>query len=381
MITLTLDRIAHGGHCVARHDGQVVFVRHGIPGETVEARITGRGKGDRYLFADAVTVIDPSPDRVTPDCPVAGECGGCDFQHITEARQRQLKAQVITEQLARLGGVELPVTVQAVPRAEMGWRTRARFVADRDGRWGLRRHSSHDVVPVESCPIATTAVNDVLMGQAPGAPGDHLLIVDPGEGAQVVRPPAPLVTRRVADRTFEVPADGFWQVHPGAPEALLAAVAQHVKGVPAWWDLYCGAGLFAGVLAEPGQRVAAVEGDRRAAEAARRNLADRPGVHVVRSDIGQWLRRTGSRPTTVVLDPPRSGAGRGVIDGITASTATTVVHVACDPAALGRDVGRYRAAGWKVSGITGFDLFPMTHHVEAVAVLTRPAPSGAHVTT
>lgn len=372
MITVTLDRIAHGGHCVARHEGQVVFVRHGIPGETVRVRITGRGRKDRYLFADVVEVLEASPDRVTPDCVVAGECGGCDFQHIREARQRELKAQVLTEQLARLGGVDLPVEVREVPRTGMGWRTRARFVADRAGRWGMRHHGSHEIVAISQCPIATAPVNEVLAGLAPGTEGEEVLITDSGDGAQVVGTPAPEVRRRVGDRIFQVPADGFWQVHPAAPEVLLAAVAPYVAAAGSWWDLYCGAGLFAGCLAAPGQRVAAVEGDRRAAAAARRNLADLPGVHVVRSDVSAWLGRTRSRPQTVVLDPPRAGAGRGVIAGISASTADTVVHVACDPAALGRDVGRYTAAGWQVADVTGYDMFPMTHHVEAVAVLRRP---------
>ena len=340
MITLTLDRIAHGGHCVARHDGQVVFVRHGIPGETVEARITGRGKGDRYLFADAVTVIDPSPDRVTPDCPVAGECGGCDFQHITEARQRQLKAQVITEQLARLGGVELPVTVQAVPRAEMGWRTRARFVADRDGRWGLRRHSSHDVVPVESCPIATTAVNDVLMGQAPGAPGDHLPIVDPGRARRWCgHPPAGDQAR---GRPYvRGPSRRFLAGPPEGARSPACRGRPACQGVPAWWDLYCGAGLFAGVLAEPGQRVAAVEGTAARQRLPGATLADRPGCTscAVTSVNGFGAPAAGRPPW---CSTPRSGAGRG--------SSKASPHRRRRPLSMWRAIRQHWGATWDGTG-------------------------------
>ena len=375
MIPLTVDRIAHGGHCVGRHEGQVVFVRHAIPGETVRAEITGSGPRGRYLFADVVEVITPSPQRVTPECDMAGLCGGCDFQHIAEAHQRELKAQVISEQFSRLADLDRPVEVQAVPRSGSGWRTRTRFAADREGGWGLRRHADHEVVCIETCPISMPGINRRLAGLDPGQPGAEVLVVDQPHQAVFAPVPtahAPEVHHEVADRHWTVSADLFWQVHVSAPETLVQAVAPYVSSVTAWWDLYCGVGLLAGSLATPRQQVMAVEGDRRAADQAALNLSDLPAVRVFAADVGRWLAAEPDAPVEViVLDPPRKGAGKGVVTGLTRTSAHTLVYVACDPATLARDAGLLIRQGWEVDEITGFDLFPMTHHVETVAVLRR----------
>lgn len=376
MITVTLTGIAHGGSAVGRVDGQVVFVRGAIPGETVTARLTGEGRRGRFLTAQTVDVIDPSPDRVTPPCPVAGICGGCDFQHVAITRQRQLKSQVLTEQLQRLGGVSLDVPVAAADPDALGWRTRMRFAAATTGEWGLRRHNSHDVVAIERCPIATEGVNHALADAPGSAAGSQLVIAEGADEVVACEQPGPLpgtLVERAAGRQWLVEATGFWQAHIEAPDMLVAAVAPHVADADRWWDLYCGVGLFAGALARPGVPVAAVEGDRRAGRMARRNLADLPDVRVHVADVQKWLPQ-GSRtwpPDVVVLDPPRTGVGREVVSLLSASAAGRLVHVACDPAALGRDVGYFRSEGWRVESVTGYDLFPMTHHVEAVAVLVR----------
>ena len=217
--------VAHGGHCVARvpaEDGssRVVFVRHALPGERVVLQITEGTDGDRFWRADAVEVLAPSPDRVLPPCPYAGpgRCGGCDFQHVDLARQRALKSDVVREQLARLAGLEVDVTVEAVPGDDHGlrWRTRQRYVALPGGRQGMRKHRSHDVVEVDDCLIA-------------GAPATH----------------------SVRGVRFEVAADGFWQVHPGAPDVLVDTVLTFLAPQPgeSVLDLYAGVGLFARFLA------------------------------------------------------------------------------------------------------------------------------------
>ncbi len=367
-------------------------MRGAIPGETVTARVTGEGPKGRYLFAETVEVLEPSPDRVEAPCRFAADCGGCDFQHISMQRQRSLKSEVLTEQLQRLGGIADQVPVPVLPpvandstrRREgesggessegLGWRTRMRFAADEEGRWGLRRHRSHDVLPVDECLIATPSVNRALGREAPGDPGTELLVVEQPAGAVTQRIPddrAVEILEVEVGRQWHMQATDFWQAHRDAATTLVGAVAPHVLGSEQWWDLYCGVGLFAGALAGPGQRVVAVEGHRSSARQARNNLSDLPGVRVVTADVGRWLERASGKPGVVVLDPPRSGAGKGVVAGLTATSAHTIVHVACDPASLGRDVGLYRKSGWDLRAVTGYDLFPMTHHVEAVAVLTR----------
>jgi len=163
VVDLEVDAIAHGGHCVGRHEGRVVFVRHALPGELVRARVTEGGETSSYLRADAVEILRAAPGRVEPRCPVTGPggCGGCDFQHVDLATQRALLGAVVREQLRRLAGIEYDVSVEAVDGGDgLGWRTRVEFSVDPHQRLGLRRHRSHDVVPVDTCPIAHPALAD-----------------------------------------------------------------------------------------------------------------------------------------------------------------------------------------------------------------------------
>ncbi len=280
LLELDVGAVAGGGGCVARApDGRIVFVRHSLPGERVRARVTATTSS--YLRADAVEILTPSPDRVTPPCPHAGpgRCGGCDFQHASLAAQRRLKAFRISEQLRHLAGTELPVEVEPVHGDVdgLGWRTRVRVAVDRDGGTGFRRHRSHRLEHVDGCPIASTAVlaTGALTARWPGAaeleivtgdPGDAVVAVTP-RGRHLPHPPeldAGLVVRHtvrrppgavhthVHGRSFRISAGVFWQVHAGAPEVLLDTVLALVGDChdAAIVDLYAGAGLFAVPLAD-----------------------------------------------------------------------------------------------------------------------------------
>ena len=346
--TAEVGPVAHGGHCVARvPDGEgqrVVFVRHALPGETVELVLTEGSDGDRFWRGDAVAVVDPSADRVEPPCPYAGPdaCGGCDFQHVALPAQRELKAAVVREQLARLAKLDLPVTVEAVPGDQDGlrWRTRQRYVALPDGGRGMRKHRSHEVVPVEECLL-----------EAP-APADH----------------------EVLGRAFSVAPGGFWQVHPGAPATLVTTVLEMLDPQPgeAVLDLYAGVGLFAAFLADRTgpARLVAVEGDRDAARHARRNLPQL--ADVATGAVHEGLASAYDEPfDLVVLDPPREGARRAVVEQVVDRAPRAVAYVACDPAALARDVAVFAEHGYALGEVRAFDLFPMTHHVECVALLER----------
>ncbi len=347
---VVVERVAHGGHCVARlhatdGPGRVIFVRHALPGERVVVEITEGTDGDRFWRGDAVEVPEPSPDRVDPPCPYAGpgRCGGCDFQHVTLERQRSLKADVVREQLARLAGLEVEVSVEPVPgrppneQDGLRWRTRQRYVDLPDGRRGMRKHRSHDVVEVDDCLIA-------------GPPADHTVH---GIG-------------------FEVGDDGFWQVHPGAPEVLVDTVLAFLAPQPgeSVLDLYAGVGLFARFLADAvggSSGVALVEGDLSACAHAEANV---PGARVLPGDVGAVLGGIPVAPVDlVVLDPPREGARRTVVEAVAARAPRAGAYVACDPAALARDVAIFGEHGYVLERLRGFDLFPMTHHVECVALL------------
>ncbi|KJY31140.1 class I SAM-dependent RNA methyltransferase [Streptomyces katrae] len=415
--------VAHGGHCIARTaDGRVLFVRHTLPGEKVIARVTEGEAGSRFLRADAITVLTASKDRVEAPCAFAGpgKCGGCDWQHAKPGAQRRLKGEVVAEQLKRLAGLTpeeagwdgtvAPAEGDKLPAGEVPqWRTRVQYAIDEDGRVGLRKHRSHDIEPVDHCMIAAPGVTELGIEKrswpamasveaiaASGSndrqvvltprPGGRLPLVELDKPVSVLRVEEkdggvhrvhgrPFVRERADGRTYRVGMGGFWQVHPQAADTLIKAVMQGLmprKGEMAL-DLYCGVGIFAGALAERLGETGAVlgiESGKRAVEDARHNLADFPRVRIEQGKVDTALPRTGiTECDLIVLDPPRAGAGKQTVRHIASLSARRIAYVACDPAALARDLGYFKEAGYKVRTLRVFDLFPMTHHVECVAIL------------
>ena len=409
VVELEVGPVAHGGHCVARLDGRVVFVRHSLPGERVRAAITEGGS--RFWRADAVEVLQASPDRVEPAWPEAGPdgVGGGELAHVALPAQRRWKADVLSDQLRRIAHIERDVEVEAAPgddeRGGLGYRTRVELVAGPDGRAGMRRVRSHDVVALTGMPLATEEV--AALAEAEGVwsrqwtPGARLELVAPAEGEPVLlvdgtpwrrgradtRPNArravtELVRLESGEYRYRVAADGFWQVHREAPGVLGGAVLDAVGDVAGATvlDLYAGAGLFTLPLADAvgtSGRVIAVEGDARAVKDARRNAHDLRHVDLRLGAVDRVLAEGDAGGAgvpgadVVVLDPPRAGAGRAVVDAIAERAPSRVVYVACDPAALARDVGYLEERGYELASLRAFDLFPHTHHVEAVAVLNR----------
>ncbi|WP_128801719.1 MULTISPECIES: TRAM domain-containing protein [unclassified Streptomyces] len=415
--------VAHGGHCIARTaEGQVLFVRHTLPGERVVARVTEGEEGARFLRADAVRVLDASKDRIEAPCPYAGpgRCGGCDWQHAKPGAQRRLKGEVVEEQLRRLAGLTpeeagwdgtvVPAEGDKLPAGEVpAWRTRVQYAVDAEGRAGLRRHRSHEVEAIDHCMIAAPGVSElgiekrdwtgmesvdaiaatgsqdrqVILAPRPGA---RLPIVELDKPVSVMRVGEkdggvhrvhgrPFVRERADGRTYRVGSGGFWQVHPKSADTLVTAVMQGLlprKGEMAL-DLYCGVGLFAGALADRlGEQgaVLGIESGKRAVEDARHNLAGFDRVRIEHGKVESVLPRTGiTEADLIVLDPPRAGAGRKTVELLASLAPRRIAYVACDPAALARDLAYFRDGGCRVRTLRAFDLFPMTSHVECVAIL------------
>jgi len=397
-LTLDLDvtGIAHGGTFIARHEGRVVFVPDAIPGERVRVRIADPGSdadARRFWRAETLEVLEASPHRrahvwAEADISRAPEdrVGGADLGHIVLDEQRVLKRRVLQEALDKFAGpgIEAP-EVQAVDRGDgTGWRTRVSLHVDADGRVGPFAARSHRVIDVATLPLARAAVAEAAYALRSQKPG-RVDLVEPGDGRVRVLP-RPEGARRgkqetvfevAGGRRFAVDAGGFWQVHPNAAETLQHAVADAVAGRidadATHFDLYGGVGLFAATLGEHGATdIVTVESDRRATEHAGANLREFD-AQAVTARVDRFL--TGLPDTTragvVVLDPPRAGAGREVVESVHALNPEAVVYVACDPVALARDLGTFRGLGWSTESLRAFDLFPHSHHFEAVALLTR----------
>ncbi|WP_372410159.1 class I SAM-dependent RNA methyltransferase [Streptomyces luteireticuli] len=417
--------VAHGGHCVARTDaGRVLFVRHALPGERVIARVTEGESTSRFLRADAVSIIEASKDRVEAPCPFSGpgKCGGCDWQHAKPGAQRRLKGEVVAEQLLRLAGLTpeeagwdgtvAPAEGDKLPAGEVpAWRTRVQYAVDAEGHAGLRKHRSHEVQVIDRCLIAAPGVTELGIERrswpqiasveaiaATGSadrqviltpkPGGRLPIVELDKPVSVMRVGEkdgrihrvhgrPFVRERADERTYRVGEGGFWQVHPKAADTLVQAVMQGLmprKGDMAL-DLYCGVGLFAGALGERvGDKgaVLGIESSKRAVEDARHNLQDLDRVRIEHGKVESVLPRTGiDSADIVVLDPPRAGAGKETVRHLAGLGARRIAYVACDPAALARDLKYFEGEGYRPVKLRVFDLFPMTHHVECVAILKR----------
>ena len=393
-VTLSTTAPANGGSCVARHDGRVVFVRYALPGEKVRARVTvDRGA---YWHAEAVEVIEASPHRIASMCPIAGvgRAGCCDLAFIEPAAARALKAEVVANQLGRLGGYRWQGDGDPVGSGSpTGWRNRVRLAVGTDGRAGFHRYHSVELVTELNCgQLPDGMLDDLALRRWPPGCELHVIIDDTGRRHVVRSGPQQPGRRRQRDQVIEggheteqrvgahrwrVPVTGFWQAHRDAAltySELVAGWARLEPGMSAW-DLYAGAGLFAAVLADAvgeSGRVLSVDTSAAASRAARAALAELPQVEVVTDSVRRVLSAQESPADVAVLDPPRAGAGRQVIDLLSAVGVRTLIHIGCDAASFARDIGLYRERGYTVEEIRVFDSFPLTHHVECVARLTRP---------
>ncbi|OBH42626.1 class I SAM-dependent RNA methyltransferase [Mycobacterium mantenii] len=389
-LTLTTGAPANGGSCVAHHEGRVVFVRYALPGERVRVRVTAdRGS---YWHAEVIEVIEPAAGRIASLCPIAGvdAAGCCDLAFAAPEVARTLKADVVANQLERLGGYAW--SGEAEPLADSaptGWRTRVRLDVGRDRRPGFHRYHSEELVTDLRCAQLPAGMLDgIADSEWPPAAQLHVAVDDDGARhvVRTLRQGRHTATKvvqgryeavqRVAGRTWQVPVTAFWQAHrdaAGVYSDLVADWAQLGTGMRAW-DLYGGAGVFAAALGDAvgrSGRVLSVDTSRGSTRAARAALADLTQVRIVTDSVRRALAAERGGADVAVLDPPRAGAGREIIDLLAAADVPRVVHIGCEAASFARDIGIYLGHGYTVEKIRVFDAFPLTHHTECVALLTR----------
>ena len=393
LVQVTIEKVAHGGHFIARHDGAVIFVRHAIPGENCTIQITSTGSS--FNRADVVSVETPSEFRVEAPCSFANRngCGGCDFQHISVEHQRTLKSDVIAEQFSRIAKIEMRVEVEEVGESTH-WRTRAIATTDRNGKLGFYKSRSHSIAPVTDCIICVEGMDfseiasrdlkgDVRVEISASNTGERSIALAPTRGEEKVRlteGPA-VLHENVLGRSLEVSQESFWQSHKKAPEVLTQVVLEfaQLKSGEHVLDLYGGVGLFSAAILEvvgPTGHVDLIEGSKVATADAARNFAAFSNITIATGDVAKLLPRI-TAADVVVLDPPRDGAGKEAVAHIARLAPRAIVYVACDPAALARDTAYLADHSYSLVKVRAFDLFPMTHHIECVALYTRAEVSSA----
>lgn len=460
-VTVEVGPMAHGGHCVARHEGRVIFVRHAIPGEIVVAQLTETGDKARYWRGDVVEIIRASEFRRSHQWKLADSLrayhagrqpiGGAEYGHIVLEHQRRLKAHVFRDTLSRIGKQTIEAGVIGLESDEptgLHWRTRNAFAVTSSGRIAMHVHRSMTTIPVRNIPLAVSALDDLHLWDIDFTGADRVEVATPstGDEALIIVIPSkdtaaqdarlnecikrwkkqlsaypesvsavvavepeklggPIELTRLRGRTwvkevvassnhgsktFRVSGPGFWQVHRDAPATLVDAVMAAASPQPGEVvaDLYAGAGLFSAFLADAvGEDgcVLSVEASAGASRDARRNLHSTPQAYVLngRTDrvVGSWINRPeaplnrggldGRSVDTVVLDPPRSGAGKAAVQRIHQLAPTKIVYVSCDPASFARDTRWLGELGWSLDSADVYDLYPDTHHMESVAVFTR----------
>ena len=406
--TLQLTAIAHGGAALGRHEGRVIFVPYTLPGETVRAEITDdRG---RYAFARAIEILEPSPDRTPPPCPYFGPtgCGGCQWQHVDYQAQLRFKAEIVADQIRRIGGVADPPVHPTLPDSS-GWayRNHAQFHPAPGG--GLGFLGASEVIPVDECltlhptlsDLYTTLDLDVDLPQlvrlslrAGTETGDQMLIFEMADDlppALEIDLPVSCVlllsdglhanlignntfTEIVAGRTYRISAPSFFQVNTPQAAQLVRLVTEYLdlQSGETVLDAYCGVGLFTAPLAERAGLVVGIEAAPAAVADLLENTADIDNVEIIEGPVEAVLPDLDVPLDAVVVDPPRAGVDRFALDALVARRPTRLVYVSCDPATLARDAKRLTRAGYRLVEVQPVDMFPQTYHIESVALFVTP---------
>ena len=422
-IDLAIEKLVTGGRGLGRHDGEAVFVPLTAPGDQVRVRITRRQKG--YREAQLVEVLEPGPGRREAPCPHFAECGGCDLQHLDDQAQIDARRAILLECFQRLGKLDIAGRLEeGDPGAPVGYRNRLRLSQHPTGRYGLKRRASHEVVPLDQCPVmAEPFASTILPWLRFLPPVDQIVVRLDGRGGWLVslygpparakllkkilaeapdgEAPAPglkgvLLNNRpqwghtylvleVGGHKFRVSHNSFFQGNLGAAEQALGTVrawlaADDFKGGDLA-DLYGGVGLFALGLADRFERIVTIDSDQSAVHDARENVR-RDAVAQGRVEIreGQVEKELADpevkqllnwSEACVVVDPPRAGLGKPVLASLGELQPRRVIYLSCDPATLARDCAALTASGYEVARLRPLNMFPQTAHLETLVQLDR----------
>ncbi len=401
VLDVHIETHAYGGECLARApDGRRVFVRGALPGEHVRVQVTEERTS--YLRARTLEVLQASEARVTPRCAHYGACGGCHLQHMHYSAQLAAKADVLAEQLRRLGGIENPPLTQAIGSpAEWNYRNYVQFSVAADGRLGYMRQGSRDVLAIRECHLPEPALDEIWpaldvheaqgiaqVGLRMGSDGEAMIVLEGGdssvpeilnerplsvawltpEGGTDILVGEDALHFSVGGQAYRVSPGSFFQVNTLLLPALVEQVMALAEVGPGdtVLDVYSGVGLFSAFLATRARLVVAVEASPSAAADFENNLDSFDNVELYEATAEAVLPQLEVHPKVAVVDPPRSGIDRRAMEGLVRLAPQRIVYVSCDPATLARDSRVLRAAGYSLSALIPIDLFPQTYHIESI---------------
>ncbi|MBC8506696.1 MAG: class I SAM-dependent RNA methyltransferase [Anaerolineales bacterium] len=408
---VTFEKHTYGGDCLGRlSDGRAVFVPFIIPGETAKIRLVEEKK--RFARGEIVEILEPSPERITPKCPhffvppTNGEktvsCGGCHHQHISYEYQLRFKADVLRDQLERIGKLEDPPVQATAPSAQpWNYRNHLQFHITPDGQLGFQAPRAQAITAIKECHLPEAAIDHLWpqldiesipgldrVGIRRGANDDLMVVLessDPqpvgldvdmplsmvhlGPGGSIVMAGDDHIVIEVAERIFRVSAASFFNANTAMADMMVAHLLDNLsltKNITLI-DAYCGVGLFSAFLAPHVDRLIGIEASPNASEDFAINLDEFEHVEIYEAPVEDVLPALDIRPNVIVVDPPRSGLIREALDGILSLAPQTLVYISGDPATLARDAKRLTNGGYQLQQVTPFDLFPQTYHINSIS--------------
>jgi len=374
-LSLHIDKLIPGGEGLARHEGRVVFVPGVLPGEEVVAEITEAKKD--FARARVVEIKTASPDRVTPACPHAGTCGGCDWLHIDPAAQARQKVELVRDSLRRLAGFDWP-ELAIETGSPFGYRNRIQAHTDGSGRFGFLERGGHGFVPVTSCPVAHASLQPLLAAGTLSRQTDRLLAFGYHDAsgnphfAREDKNPNAEISVTILGKKIRFPLKGFFQSNLEMMEKLIPYAVEGLEGKVAL-DLYAGVGLFGAFLKDHFERVVCIEFNRAALRYAKQNVAGDDNEFLMEA-VEDVVELRGNplaqeRADAAVIDPPREGLDKAVRAWLRDKPVEKLVYVSCNPVTLARDLKDLLAGPYELTDLRLFDFYPQTSHIEAVAKL------------
>ena len=403
-IEITLTTPTYGGESMGRlEDGRAVFVPFALPGETVRARLVEQKRG--FARAALVEVVKAAPERIAPRCVHFGACGGCHYQHLPYAEQLKLKETILRDQLTRIGKIENPPVQHTVPSPEIwNYRNHVQFHLTGDARLGfISAGGQKSILPIRECHLPEDSINTlwpqlefesgVAFERVSLRAGDEIMLVlesalpEPpemqieagisvvhlSEDDAVILAGNDHVNINVSGRSFRVSAGSFFQVNTAMASKMVEHLLEKLRVLPSatLLDVYCGAGLFSAFFAPRVERVVGIEISASACRDFTYNLDEFNNVELYEAPAGVVLASLDLHPDVVIVDPPRAGLDKEVMDALIVLGCKRLAYISCDPSTLARDTARLLTGGYKLVEVTPFDLFPQTYHIESISIFER----------